>query len=128
MLFASLFYLTLALVALISLTLMILRIGSMMSDCSGLPAARAASVTIATGYGAIGFGMVLMIGAGVVLFAETPFVGTLITSGFVALCLGLGFSQAISTLRAVLNTPAATAAATKPKTDKDEASVAPPHG
>lgn len=106
MFFAALTYLLMALLALGALTLMILRIGAMMSDCRGIPAARTATVTIATGFGAIGFGFVLMAGAGLAMFVNAPFIGLLLTGGFVALCLGLGFSQAITTLRAVLDPPA----------------------
>ncbi|UYV38182.1 hypothetical protein N4R57_03585 [Rhodobacteraceae bacterium D3-12] len=106
MFFAALTYLILALFALAALSVMILRIGAMMSECRGTPAARTAAVTIATGYGAIGFGFVLIAAAGLAMFSDTPVIGLLLTSGFVALCLGLGFSQAITTLRAVLDPPA----------------------
>ena len=64
--------------------------------------ARAGAVTIATGFSAIGVGGVILIGAALALLAQAPMAGFLVALGFAALCLGLGFTHAISTLRAVM--------------------------
>ncbi|MEL6960151.1 MAG: hypothetical protein AAGL89_14490 [Pseudomonadota bacterium] len=99
-------YAVLSFSTLLALGWMVLRIGGLMGDC---PAARdrakAASVTIATGYIAIGAGGVVLGGAGVV-FLGGQLAVALAMLGLVVLCLGLGFSNAISTLRAVLAPPA----------------------
>ena len=98
------------------LSFMILKIGALMSDCSeNGPAARTAAITIATGYASIGSGGVLLIGAALPLLAEVPELGVALSLGFAALCLGLGFTQAIATLRAVLAPPELNAQATKPE-------------
>ena len=81
---------------------MILRIGALLGDCPQSQArARAAAVTIATGYLAIGAGGVILGAAAAVLAgAGLPvIIGVL---GFVVLCLGLGFTNAVATLRAVI--------------------------
>lgn len=119
MIFASLTYLIISLLALSSLTIMILRIGALVSTCDGNPGAKTAAVSIATGFSAIGFGLILIVGAGMALFAGAPFIGMLATSGFTALCLGLGFTQAVSTLRAVLTPPPAQASAPKSQSNTD---------
>lgn len=111
MLFALTTYLLLCLAGVIALSRMILTIGGMMAECPGPgPTARSAAVTIATGFGAIGTGGVLLIGAALPVFAHSPVIAVAAGSGFAALCLGLGFTQAITTLRAVLS-PAPPAAA-----------------
>ncbi len=111
MLFQIATYLALALVMVAAMTLMILKISSIMGDCpqSGR-AARAAGVTIATGYAMIALGGVGLIGAALPLLASgsrglLPAMGTaslLPALGFAAICLGLGFSHAVATLRAVV--------------------------
>lgn len=84
---------------------MIIRIGALVGDCPASDArARAASLTIATGYLAIGAGGVVLGGA-VAVFVELNLAATIAVLGFIVLCLGLGFSNAISTLRAVVVTP-----------------------
>lgn len=78
----------------------ILRIGKIMADCpNAIPGLRPAAITIATGYAAIGGGGVLLAAVLLPLFAEFPLVGLLVASGLAALCLGLGFTQAIANLR-----------------------------
>lgn len=100
--FAAL-YIVLGFAALSALAVMILRIGALLGDCPQSSAtARAAAVTIATGFAAIGAGGVILIGALLPLLADAAFAGFLGALGFAALCLGLGFTQAVGTLRAVL--------------------------
>ena len=84
---------------------MILRIGALLGDCPQSRArARAAAVTIATGFLAIGAGGVVLGGAAAVYLAgNLAFVVGIL--GFVILCLGLGFSNAVATLRAVIAPP-----------------------
>lgn len=103
MLTLALIYLAGGLGTLAVLCLMILRIGAMMGDCpSGGPAARPAAITVATGFAAIGAGGVLLIGAVLPMFAQHHIVALMLALGLAALCLGLGFTQAVTTLRAVL--------------------------
>lgn len=64
--------------------------------------ARAASVTIATGFAAIGAGGVILIGAILPMMEQAPLAGFLGALGFAALCLGLVFTQAVGTLRALM--------------------------
>ncbi len=99
----ALSYVALAFGGLIALCMMILRIGAMIGTCpdSGA-AAKAAAVTIATGFAAIGAGGVILIGALLPLNEGQPIVAFLLASGFASLCLGLGFTHAIGTLRAVM--------------------------
>ena len=81
---------------------MILRIGALLGDCPASNArAKAASVTIATGYLAIGAGGVVLGGAAAVFVAPNV-AGIVAILGAIVLCLGLGFSNAIATLRAVI--------------------------
>ena len=106
MLLIGLLYTTLALGAVIALTQMILRIGAMVGDCPVTQArARAVSVTIATGFAAIGAGGVIMIGAVLPVLGDAPFAALMLALGFAALCLGLGFTHAMGTLRAALLQP-----------------------
>lgn len=94
-------YLSVALTALAGLTLMIVMIARALADCPDMaPRAKAAGITIATGYFAIGGGAVLLIGAFVTLDPE--FTTAIFCMGLACLVLGLGFTQAVTTLRAVL--------------------------
>jgi hypothetical protein len=114
MLVSTLTYITLALAAVVALTLMILRIGALMTDCPGKgPAARTAAITIATGFASIGTGGVLLIGSVLPLFERDAVFAVPVALGLAALCLGLGFTQAIATLRDVL-APKPPAPAAKP--------------
>ena len=93
-------YAALMFCAVAALSTMILRIGDLMGSCPQSKAvARAGAVTIATGYAAIGAGGVILIGAALPLFAEAPLASFLLGSGLGVLCLGLGFTSAIATLR-----------------------------
>lgn len=96
-------YVILAFAALIALCIMILKIGNMIGECPASAArARAASVTIATGFAAIGAGGVILIGAILPMAAHAPAAAFLVALGMASLCLGLGFTHAIGTLRVVM--------------------------
>ncbi len=97
-------YFALALALTITLAGMILKVGTLLGECpdSGR-AAKAAAVTIATGYTAVGFGGLILIGAGYVAIAPGELAGLLGALGLASLCLGLGFSNAVVTLRAVVD-------------------------
>ncbi|QUJ75602.1 hypothetical protein KDD17_11620 [Sulfitobacter albidus] len=107
----ALLYIVLTLGGVAALAAMILRIGTMLGDCPQSRAtARAAAVTIATGFAAIGTGGVILIGAGLPLLANVPFAGFLGITGLAALCLGLGFTHAVHVLRALMQDAGAKAA------------------
>ncbi|MEP4196867.1 MAG: hypothetical protein ABJL99_14665 [Aliishimia sp.] len=102
----ALIYIVMSLAAVSALTLMILRIGSMMADCpDNGPAVRVGTVTVATGFAAIGTGGAVLIGAILPFLPHAPFMGLMLALGLAALCLGLGFTQAVATLRVVLMPP-----------------------
>lgn len=92
-------YFVFALAFLAALASMIVQISRRMGDCPDTGRiARAAGVTIATGYTAIGGGAVALIGSALpVVDGGTP--ATLFAIGFAALVLGLGFTHAVTTLR-----------------------------
>lgn len=103
MLTLALLYIPLALSAVVALTLMILHIGALVGDCPVTRArAQAVAVTVATGFATIGAGSVIMIGAVLPVLGDAPLVGLMLALGFAALCLGLGFTHAMGTLRAAL--------------------------
>ncbi|MEM8578202.1 MAG: hypothetical protein AAGF60_10150 [Pseudomonadota bacterium] len=107
MLVLAFVYLPLAVSLLAALCAMILRIGALVGDCPrARAAAQAASVTIATGFAAIGLGGIALVGAAIPFWAHMPITAVLAALGFIALCLGLGFSHAVATLRAVVMVPA----------------------
>jgi hypothetical protein len=94
-------YLTVALLALSGLATMILAISRSLADCPEKgPRARAAGITIATGFLAIGGGAVLLIGALATLQEDTSLL--VFTMGLACVVLGLGFTQAVTMLRAVV--------------------------
>lgn len=102
----ALLYVALSFACLATLSVMILRIGAMLAVCPQTgDAARAAAVTIATGFAAIGAGGVILIGALLPMFPEPALATFLLSLGLASLCLGLGFTHAIATLRAVINGP-----------------------
>ncbi|MEP1522552.1 hypothetical protein [Ascidiaceihabitans sp.] len=106
MLILILSYILIAFGGVIALASMILRIGTLMGDCP-ITAARAktASLTIATGFAAIGAGGVILIGAAIPVLQQEPAAALMIALGFAALSLGLGFTHAVATLRAVTLPP-----------------------
>ncbi len=95
-------YFAVALATLLALARMILTIGKALADCpeSGR-AARAGSITIATGFIAIGAGAVILIAAGLAMAGTHP-PTMLLAMGLACLILGLGFTHAITTLRSVV--------------------------
>ncbi len=97
-------YFILAACALGALSFMIFKIGEALADCPVTGrAARAGSLTIVTGFVAIGGGGVLIIAAGVfVTLPDLAPEGIMAALGLSILCLGLGFSHAIATLRDVV--------------------------
>lgn len=97
-------YFVFAYALLAALTGMILQISRKMGECPDTGrAARAAGVTIATGYAAIGAGGAMLVGSALpVVQGGTP--ATLFAIGFTAIILGLGFSNAIMTLRSAVLT------------------------
>lgn len=96
-------YIPVSLTVLAILTGMILYVGSLVGDCPQNRArAKAVSVTIATGFAAIGAGGVIMIGAVLPVLVDAPLAALMVALGFAALCLGLGFTHAMGTLRASL--------------------------
>ncbi|KEJ96722.1 hypothetical protein SUH3_15310 [Pseudosulfitobacter pseudonitzschiae] len=112
MLILALIYIAIAFGMLVALAAMILKIGSLLGECpAARQAARAAAVTIATGFCAIGAGGVALIGGALPLVQSEPAAGLMVALGLAALCLGLGFTHAVGTLRAVVkDAPAGTAA------------------
>ena len=106
-------YFAAALLVLVALTAMILAIARALGDCPTKgPRARAAGITLATGYLALGGGAVLLVGAGATLGGglETIF----FCLGLICVVLGLGFTQAITLLGAVVDAPAAPAPTSRP--------------
>lgn len=96
-------YTLLGFAMLIALCVMLLRIGRLMADCpiTG-PRMRISAITIATGFAAIGAGGVALIGAGLIVsLPHSGLFGLTTALGLAALCLGLGFTQAVATLRAL---------------------------
>lgn len=96
-------YLGVSLSILFLLSLMILRIGTLLGDCpqSGR-AARAGAVTVATGFAAIGAGGIILIGSGLGIARSDPMNVLFACLGIATLCLGLGFTHAVTTLRAIV--------------------------
>lgn len=118
----ALTYITLALAALIALCIMILKIGDLIGDCpQSKTSARAAAVSVATGFAAIGSGGIILIGAVLPMLEDAALPAFFLSLGFAALCLGLGFTHAIATLRAVVRMPAAKRKAPKAKVAKKAA-------
>lgn len=109
-------YITLAAAALVALSIMILKIGTLIGDCpQSATAARAAAITVATGFAAIGAGGIILIGAVLPLLQDAALPAFFLSLGFAALCLGLGFTHAVATLRAVVRMPAPKVKAPKVK-------------
>ncbi|MEL6520127.1 MAG: hypothetical protein AAFQ66_04140 [Pseudomonadota bacterium] len=97
-------YFVLSLSVLGALTYMILQIGVMMGACPvNGPTARSAAITIATGFLAIGAGGVCLLAALITLLPQDEPVAMLVVLGIAGLALGLGFTQAVATMRDVIN-------------------------
>ncbi|MEP5154844.1 hypothetical protein [Planktotalea sp.] len=103
MTFLILSYAAIAFAMLVALSVMLLRIGAMMADCPvNGPRIQISAITIATGFAAIGAGGIALIGAGfIVSLPDTSLFGLTAALGLAALCLGLGFTQAVANLRAI---------------------------
>lgn len=110
---ALIVYLSASTVALVALSYMIHRIAAALGDCPQTGAvARAAGVTLTTGFAAIGAGAVLLIS---VLAVSSPYPQTtLFAIGLACVVLGLGFTQAITTLRAAVRDARAKAVPMEP--------------
>jgi len=109
--FATFFFVTA--IALTGLSYMIFKIGDALSDCPATGrAARAGSITIVTGFTAIGSGAVLILAAGVFsMFASVGADAVMAAIGLSLLGLGLGFTHAVAALRDVVAQAAKQAAA-----------------
>jgi hypothetical protein len=104
-------YLLVGLLVLGGLALMIHRIAAEAGQCPQIAAAaRAAGVTITTGFVAIGGGVTLLI-AVLIMVGPNPAMA-IFAMGLNSLILGLGFTQAITTLRAAVQGPQERAAQT----------------
>lgn len=118
MAYALITYFAAATTALLALAAMILAIGKSISDCPQTGrAARAGSITIATGFVAIGAGAVILIAAALPTFDASP-QATLAALGFICLILGLGFTHAVTTLRQVVDSARPATAAVTPDTPR----------
>ena len=94
-----------------ALSAMILHIGKLMATCPDLQLrTRAVTVTVATGFAATGAGGSILIGALIPVLEGSTLTALCLASGLSALCLGLGFTHAVTTVRALLTDPAATPA------------------
>ena len=111
---AILGYFAVTLGTLTALGRMILQVGRVMGDCPQTgAAARGATLAIAAGFLAIGFGGVILIAALIPALAsagDTAAMGviTLLALGLCCLTLGLGFAHALRNLRAVVQAPRTT--------------------
>ena len=95
-----------AVLVLVALAWMILAIACVLADCPDNhpdkgPRARAAGITIATGFLALGGGAVLLLGAFASLDAGLEVI--FFCLGLACVVLGLGFTQAVTMLRAVVD-------------------------
>lgn len=92
-------YFGIALLVLCLLALAILRIGEMLPGAA--PCTRVAAMTIATGFAAIGLGAIIAVAAAIAM-SDVSLVIFLAATGGITVALGLGFSNAVTTMRAVL--------------------------
>lgn len=100
-------YFILSFAVLLALGGMILKIGTAMGSCpQSTGAAKSGSITIATGSLTIGAGGVFLIAVALPLLAKIPTTALLLSLGLACVALGLGFSNAVATLRAVVTPPA----------------------
>ncbi|MGV6838661.1 MAG: hypothetical protein ACWA40_00560 [Planktomarina sp.] len=89
-----------AFAALIWLTYMIVNIGSCPHTAQ---VARVTAKVVSVGFAGIGLGGVILGAAALPAFEAAPKVGLLIGLGFVCLCLGLGFTQAMANIRRIVD-------------------------
>ena len=101
-------YFSISFAALFLLALMITHIGKVLGECpDAVPGFRAAVATICTAFVAIGTGGVFLAAVVVALLANEAIFALFVGLGVASLCLGLGFTQAIANLRAVVKLPIA---------------------
>lgn len=101
-------YFSISFGALFLLAIMITRIGKVLGDCpDAVPGFRAAIATICTAFVTIGTGGVFLAAIVVALMANEAILALFVGLGVASLCLGLGFTQAIANLRAVVKLPQA---------------------
>ncbi|MEM8632569.1 MAG: hypothetical protein AAGF74_15145 [Pseudomonadota bacterium] len=95
-------YFSLAFALLIALAAMVLQIGKALGECPDTGrTARTAATTITTGFVTMGAGGVIL--AALLISQGEPAQTLLIALGLVCVVLGLGFTQAVATLRAVVD-------------------------
>jgi len=105
MTFIYLTYFALSFTVLLALVGMIMKIGAAMGNCPQTTgAAKSASITIATGYLTIGAGGVFLIAVALPLISNAPATALLLSLGLMCMALGMGFSNAVATLRVVAQT------------------------
>ena len=99
-------YTLISLSVLAVLAWMILKIGAMLGDCPERGALiKSAAVTVATGFSAIGAGGVLLIAGVLPFLGQEAALALTLALGFAAISLGLGFTHAVTILRAVAQGP-----------------------
>ena len=95
-------YSLISLAVLAVLARMILKIGTLLGTCPERGGVvRAAAVSVATGYSAIGAGGVMLIAGALPLLGHEAALALMAALGLAAICLGLGFTHAVTILRAV---------------------------
>lgn len=93
-------YFALAIAMLGALTWALLQIGERMSDCPvNGNTIKALSLTVATGFAAVGLGGVTLLAIMIPMAVSAPLQGFLGALGIAFVGLGFGFSQALSTMR-----------------------------
>ena len=97
-------FLGLSLMALITMVIMILKIADMIGPCPVTSASpRVVAAPIAASYGAIGLGGILILAAMLPVADDLIQLAAIAALGLVAVCLGLGFTQAVTALKAILH-------------------------
>lgn len=96
-------YAILGTAGLVALCYMLMKIGALMATCPiNGPQIRISALSITTGFATIGLGGLILLAAALVVLAEFEIAALASALGLGALCLGLGFTQAVATLRAVV--------------------------
>lgn len=96
-------YLGISILGLIIMVAMIIKIADMIGPCPKTGAsARVIAAPIAASYASIGLGGILILAALLPIAGEFGQLSSLAALGLVAVCLGLGFTQAVTALKAIL--------------------------
>ncbi len=96
-------FLGLSVLALVIMVMMILKIADMIGPCPVTAASpRVVAAPIAASYGAIGLGGILILAAMLPVADDLIQLAAIAALGLVAVCLGLGFTQAVTALKAIL--------------------------